>query len=249
MKILATTCLIAAVYAQDDGNNSGNDDKKYTDSQVQSLSLMADQKMYGTLKWFTRFHPTKGDKTDVTDIHYHCMPTMEGGAGYTWADYNDKEIQCQIGTITTENQGNRADWCKMRIKVKTGDNKYEWAEKNDGKLNGWKGRGDNDKWNFEGEGTNDCMVNEAVTSLGKNDTVFMPTIAWMKGMVTGDGEDNELRFKTNITVAWSVKDKDMEKKGLTEGFYIDDPMNPVITGAKTLVASAVASAALIYSTL
>jgi hypothetical protein len=30
-----------------------------------------------------------------------------------------------------------------------------------------------------------------------------------------------------------------------EGFYIDDPMNPVITGAKTLIAGTISAAALI----
>jgi hypothetical protein len=56
---------------------------------------------------------------DYAEVIYVCRPMVSGGAAYTLADYNEKELQCMIGTITPKEGGNdRADWCQMAYKVK-----------------------------------------------------------------------------------------------------------------------------------
>ena len=67
-----------------------------------------------------------GDKKNTTTISYKCMPTQAGGAGYKINDWHDKSIQCMVGTLTTPNQGNLLDWCRMKIKLKKDkDAKFE----------------------------------------------------------------------------------------------------------------------------
>jgi hypothetical protein len=201
MKILAASTLFAAVASAQD---SGDMKKEYEDSVVQSLDLVSDEKSQGTLKWFTRTYHKMDDKVNVTQVHYHCMPTLEGGAGYAWADYNNNEISCQIGVVSGPGSKNMADICRMKIRVKHDDGgKIEWTENEDGQLKGYDQRPADQKHNMDGEGQKECTKNEEVTALGKNDTIFMPTIAWMKNQDTGDANDDiVMDFATNFTFAW-----------------------------------------------
>lgn len=245
MKILAAT-LIAVAYAQDDDKEVK---ETFTDSVVQKMPMEKDGKNYGDIAWYTRFYEMKDGVANVSEVNVHCMPRMEGGAGFTWADYNDKEIQCQFGAIATENQGNKADWCRMKIKVKTGDSTIEYMEIKDGKLGDYKNKGANDKWNFEDDGKQNCNWDKVASTLGKNDTMFMPTLAFMKPFKNDDGDDIDMAYKSNSSIAWAIKYNDAEVKGTGEGFYLDDPMMPVVTGAQALAAGVATAAALVYATL
>jgi hypothetical protein len=89
------------------------------------------------------------------------------------------------------------------------------------------------------------MYNENGSKYNENGTDFSPSIAWYKDMATADGGDDfKLNFKDNLTVYWKLKDG-QDSMGFFEGFYLDDPLNPVITGAKTLIAGTISVAALL----
>jgi hypothetical protein len=104
----------------------------------------------------------------------------------------------------------------------------------------------NDKFNFEGEGDQGCMEDKENTKFNANGTMMMPSIGWFKATDSSDNEDLKLTWKDNLTVYWKIEDTAGGKaQGMFEGFYVDDPMNPVITGAKTLIAGTISAAALI----
>jgi hypothetical protein len=149
----------------------------------------------------------------------------------------------------------RADWCKMKIKVTEIDKsgKINYEEDMDGKLNEYEGRSDGDKYKVEDDpgDKRNCMWDKTATTLGLNGTIIQPVLAWTKGMDTGDDNDNMLVFKDNLTVVFEIE-SGSKFNGMAAGFYLDDPWNPVIvveTGAKTLAAGVLSAAALVYATL
>lgn len=184
------------------------------------------------------------------------MPTQSGGGGYKVNDWHDKEIQCMVGTLTTANQGNLLDWCRMKIKLKKDkDAKFEKRDNKDGKKTGWSNAGKNDKFQFQDDpgDKQNCKWDDAGTSMNFNSTSGMvfPTISWTKELNTGDqGNDNQLSLASNYTLMTVRKDKDgPEVKSNLGNFYIDDPYNPIITGAKYLLAGAVTTSSLVIATL
>ena len=70
-------------------------------------------------------------------------------------------------------------------------------------------------------------------------------------MNTGDNDDNILNFKDNLTVAFMIQSAS-KFQGKVEGFYLDDPWNPVIvaeSNAQKLAAGVLSAAALVYATI
>jgi len=77
---------------------------------------------------------------------------------------------------------------------------------------------------------------------------------WLKPIVppkpnNDEQFDNTLKFTDNLTVYWEVQIRDQRRRGSFEGFYLDDPMNPVLSGAMGLAAGVASSAALVFATL
>lgn len=250
MKIFATIAAsYIALVAAEEAAAETTAAPSYTDSMSQTMALAADGKTYGNVSWYTRFYPMKDGAENVSEVHYACSPMMEGNVGFTWADYHDKEIFCHIATVTTPQTQNQADWCSARIRTKTNDDKYDNLEIKDGKLNNFNSRGANDKWNIEGEGKNSCMWETPEAVLNRNGTTFSPSINFYKATGTSDTEDNLLLLGTNYTAYWKIKDKDAEVKGMFEGLYLDDPMNPTLSGAKAVFAGVATAAALTFATL
>jgi hypothetical protein len=141
----------------------------------------------------------------------------------------------------------------MKFKVSE-DFKIEKENVKDGKLNDYDGRTGNDMWKFEDDGgdakVQNCMWLEDMTVYNKNVTHMSPAITWAKTLKTSDGDnDIELKYTDNLTGAWKLKWGDAEMMGSFEGFYIDDPMNPVITGATNIVLGSLSAIALIAATL
>jgi len=73
----------------------------------------------GSVSWFTRWNNELDGKTNVTQVFYQCMPTNAGGIPFNLNDYNDREVQCILGPV--DETLNRADYCRMRVRVKSGD--------------------------------------------------------------------------------------------------------------------------------
>lgn len=252
MKFYATViaALLGVAAAQEEEKP-----KEYVDSQKQVAKLVdTNQAEGGTLEWYTRTWFEKGGKENVTELYYECNPLQAANKPYLPNDFNDREIECMLGPISPKTDGkDMADWCRVKAKLKPSENKMEKTDEKDGKLKDYEGRGANDKWKFEDDPGDKqaCKYYAEETEYGWNEakTEFSPTIAWYKPIMSEDGDDFSLKFKDNLTVYWQVKDTKAERKGSFAGFYVDDPQNPVLTGAKTLIAGSITAAALIATTL
>lgn len=88
-------------------------------------------------------------------------------------------------------------------------------------------------------------------NLNKTTGLFMPEFEFTKALSSASDAKGDINYNytSNYSVVWWMKDKDGEKMGSGAGFYLDDPMNPVISGAKTLAAGALTAGALAYATL
>jgi hypothetical protein len=49
-----------------------------------------------------------------------------------------------------------------------------------------------------------------------------------------------------MPLLWKIENKDNTCQGMFEGFFLDDPQNPLLSHAKTLLAGFATSAALFY---
>ena len=81
--------------------------------------------------------------------------------------------------------------------------------------------------------------------------LVFPTISWTKEISTGDqGNDNTLALKANYTLMTVRRDKDgPEIKSNLGNFYVDDPYNSILGGAKYLIAGAVTTSSLVIATI
>ena len=81
--------------------------------------------------------------------------------------------------------------------------------------------------------------------------IAFPTLSWSKLISTGDqGNDNSLAIASNYTLLTVRRDKDgPEIKSNLGNFYLDDPQNPIISGAKYLLAGAVTTSSLVIASL
>ena len=211
-----------------------------------------DGKAAGSMSWTTTHVPNADKSANITTVKYECNPLMSGGTPYLPGDYNGKEMTCQAGTLDATN--NRVDWCAIKVKFLYADGKkFEKLEAMDGYSKDFSGRNGADQYKGDNDGNDkqSCVWNSEETKYNLNGTTAMsPTIAWSKVMNSGDADqDNVLAFKDNLTVYWRIKDKTTERMGTFDGLYLDDPMNPVIAGAKTIVAGALTASALVYATL
>lgn len=177
---------------------------------------------------------------------------------------NDKVFLVVAGPVspkTDEEKGivgkDMADYCKFQIKLKQGDPKwtFETQETKDGRLENWSGRGENDKWNFDNDedARQDCKFDKnTFFDPGFNATLnnLRPSFTWSKLLVPADDkQDLAMAWNMSLPVYWKFKMGDIEKKGFFEGLFLDDPMNPTLSGAKTLMAGMASAAALAYATL
>lgn len=131
---------------------------------------------------------------------------------------------------------------------------WEFQEAKDGKLDGWEGRGVNDKWNFENDedSKQDCMYNkDTFVKLNVDNTsTFAPSFTWSKLIKSKDGnQDVKMKWNDSLPVYWRYKLSDVEKKGSFKGLFLDDPQNPTLSGATYLLAAASFSTAFILATL
>ena len=81
---------------------------------------------------------------------------------------------------------NRADYCRMRIKIKAADKRIETTENKDGKRNDFIARNGNDKWGFDDDAGDkqNCEWDPERNLLNVNDTRFSPSLAWSKQLNT-----------------------------------------------------------------
>jgi hypothetical protein len=258
MNKFATPALIGLAYAQTTATTTTTatvtSAPTYIDSLPQTKNLTDEQqRVVGTFTWFTRQQNSTDGKTITNHVFIQCKPQLPDGKPYVLADYADREFQCMAGPISPKNGGSdMADWCRMRIKVKAADKKFEKSESKDGNLKGWEARGGNDKWNFDdNEGTNqNCLWDDTRTTLAINGTNFAPVVAWSRQFNTQD-TNGDFVFKYNkfmnesLSVFWTLTAKDINARGKFDGFFLDDPANSVLSsGASMLVATAIGAATL-----
>jgi hypothetical protein len=175
----------------------------------------------------------------------------------------DKEIEVQAGPISPKTDAatnitgkDMADWCKFKIQLKqNGDTwTYEVKDKKDGKLSNWKDKGANDKWNFEDDSGDkqNCMIKDdkSFVELNAVNNTLSPRFTWSKPMWSPDTEqDFAMNWNSSLPLYWRYKVADLEKKGSFDGLFLDDPLNPTLSGAKALMAGVLSSAALVYATM
>jgi hypothetical protein len=163
---------------------------------------------------------------------------------------------CAVGVVSPKEGGtDKADICITKIKIKSGDDStFEKMDIKDAKLNDFEGKGGGDKWKTDdqdGDGDKqNCEWFDLNTKLNNNATNFEPAIGWSKMVDTNDADnDIVLKWTGNYTVYWTVKDKSGDIKGSFDGLYLDDPMSPIISGAKALAGAAATATAVIISTM
>lgn len=83
--------------------------------------------------------------------------------------------------------------------------------------------------------------------LNVHNGTFAPEFKWSKRLKTQDGDqDVPQQYNDSMPLLWKIENKDNTCQGMFEGFFLDDPQNPLLSHAKTLLAGFATSAALFY---
>ena len=246
----------------------------YTDSEVQIKDLIGkDGSQCGSIEWKTRYWTEKDGEKNVNEVIYDLKPKNRGNV-FDIADWNGKEFEVYAGPVSprgyvpgnknvtdsTSNGGaNRADYCKIKISLKQNGANWEWEKREvqDGNLDKWSERPENEKWNFQNDDgqKQNCKFGingdeKTMAKLNFVNNTFSPEFTWSKRMKSGDGsQDIQHEYNDSMPFYWNLRYKDQNCQGKFEGFFLDDPLNPTLSNAKALVAGFVSSAALVYSVL
>jgi hypothetical protein len=223
-----------------------------------------DGQNYGMLTWQSRQWPN-----NTQDVLYTLTPLNAMNNYWSSASFADKTLEIVAGVVSPKTDAtqnitgvDRADYCRMRIKLKQGSPQwtFELQEVTDGNLSGWAARGANDKWNMENDAAGDKQNCNFDTKAGfrpgfdNTTNTLNPTFTWAKNLNNTKDQDQDvpLAFNKTYNYYWRFTMGDVVKRGNFSGLYLDDPVYPTLvaqSGASTLIAGVLSSAVLVYSTL
>ena len=149
-----------------------------------------------------------------------------------WNNLKDKEFTANLGIYEVET----IDWCTLKIKFK-GESDYDVTSRD-----GFKLKPDpKDLYKIDDDGTGQqCEYDAAKTKVNIQMSKVRPIIHFMRDFETGDSKDIALKIATNYTLLYQLQMLDQNIKGQIQ-VYLDDPENPILSGAvKALAASATA---------
>jgi len=100
------------------------------------------------------------------------------------------------------------------------------------------------KFRMDSESKNNCKWDEEyiqMNSFKKDEqTYFTPSLGYSKLLDTGDKNDDVvLAVNQNYSIWWEFKttaEGNKQSRGYVAGFFLDDPLNPVIAGAQMIAA-------------
>jgi hypothetical protein len=265
MKIIATVAagLIAAANAQA-ATTTAAAGPVYVESMVQTKTLLADGIPHGIFSWKTR---AVAGSPELAEVVYTLRALNNNNSNFLSTGMNDKSVEMQAGVVSPKADPaknitglDRADYCRFRVQMKEAPEapwKFVVQDTKDGRLDGWAGRGANDKWNFDNDADDrqNCrFVAETffVANFNKTTQSIQPTFTWTKLLTPKDDtQDVPMRWNQSLPVYWRFKVADLERRGFFEGLFLDDPLNPTMVkaSAKSLMAGMISSAALVYATL